>query len=37
MLRYAYDPKVKWLPGLAKNAYLHELNREDWFTMEKYS
>ena len=37
MLRYAFDPKSHRLPGLAKNAYLHELSREDRFTMEKYS
>ena len=36
MLRYAYDPKSSRLPGLAKNAYLHELSREDRYTMEKY-
>jgi hypothetical protein len=29
MLRYAYDPKARRIPGLAKNAYIHELKREE--------
>lgn len=32
MLWYAYDPKAGRIPGLAKNAYISELSREDWVT-----